>query len=396
MMENNLKISKKNILFLFIVSLLFVIIHNLKIDWYIKDVIVPFSLLILSYLMILKNEKELNKKAYLFLIPLVLILISDFLFRLDKSNMMLNIVIIPILISILFFSLTNKNYNISLKNTMWIFKLFPNRLFENLKYLNLRVPKEKSRQVDNVIIGIIIGSFIGVIILLLLMSADAYFESFISNILTSLNVKYENILLLFITFMILFSVLVNILLNRNIEVEEKKYIKVDEIIVTTVLIIINTIFVLFLFSEISKLTINFLRLPVEYTYASYAREGFFQLLFVTMINFIIIMYLLYKTKIIDENSKIKKLIFILITFSIILIFNSYYRMYLYINHFGFTVLRLQVLLFLTMEFIIFIVLIKKLFRGLKHNNALIYFIVMISFYIVNLYLCNETVIYFLN
>lgn len=115
-----------------------------------------------------------------------------------------------------------------------------------------------------------------------------------------------------------------------------------------------------------------------------------------MINFIIIMYLLYKTKSVDENSKIKKLIFILITFSIILIFNSYYRMYLYINNYGFTVLRLQVILFLTMELIIFGVLIKKLFKGLKFNDAFIYFVVMISFYILNLYLCNDTFINLIN
>ena len=51
---------------------------------------------------------------------------------------------------------------------------------------------------------------------------------------------------------------------------------------------INLVFVLFIVSEISKLTNNFLSLPVEYTFSSYAREGFFQLLFVTLINFSII------------------------------------------------------------------------------------------------------------
>lgn len=71
-------------------------------------------------------------------------------------------------------------------------------------------------------------------------------------------------------------------------------------------------------------------------------------------------------------------------------------MYLYINNYGFTVLRLQVILFLTMELIIFSVLIKKLFKDLKSNDALIYFIVMISFYILNLYLCNDAFINFLN
>ena len=51
-------------------------------------------------------------------------------------------------------------------------------------------------------------------------------------------------------------------------------------IISAVQLYLNSIFVLFLLSEISKLTTNFLQLPIEYTYASYAREGFFQLLFV--------------------------------------------------------------------------------------------------------------------
>ena len=44
-----------------------------------------------------------------------------------------------------------------------------------------------------------------------------------------------------------------------------------------------------------------------------------------------------------------------------------------------------------MELIIFIMVIKKIMTGLS-NDALIYFIIMLSFYIVNIYLCNENFI----
>lgn len=395
-MEDNLKITRKHIVILLLASLLFVFFHNLEITWYIKDVIVPFTLLILAYLIIFKDEEKLNKRAYLFLIPLGLILISGLILKLDETNMLFNILIIPLLISIFFFSLINSNYKISLRTSLWLFKLFPKDLLENLSFLKIKETKEKNNHLGSIILGVVVGTIIGLIIILLLMSADAYFKSFISSLFQPLNINFSSIVLMIISFTILFSVLINLFLNRETEVQEKDYTKLDQAMVITVLAIINTIFVLFLISEISRLTVNFLKLPIEYTYASYAREGFFQLLFVTLINFIIIMYLLYKTKSANESSKIKKLIFILITFSIILIFNSYYRMYLYINNYGFTVLRLQVILFLTMELIIFSVLIKKIFKGLKSNDALIYFIVMISFYILNLYLCNDTFIKFLN
>lgn len=323
-MEDNLKITRKHIVILLLASLLFVFFHNLDVAWYIKDVIVPFTLLILAYLIIFKDEENLNKRAYFFLIPLGLILISGLIIKLDETNMLFNIFIIPLLISIFFFSLINSNYKISLRTSLWLFKLFPKDLLENLSFLKIKETKEKNNHLGSIILGVVVGTIIGLIIILLLMSADAYFKSFISSLFQPLNINFSSIILMIIFFIILFSVLINFFLNRETRVQEKEYTKLDHTMVITVLVIINTIFVLFLVSEISRLTVNFLKLPIEYTYASYAREGFFQLLFVTIINFIIIMYLLYKTKSVNESSKIKKLIFILIIFSIILIFNSYY------------------------------------------------------------------------
>ena len=130
--------------------------------------------------------------------------------------------------------------------------------------------------------------------------------------------------------------------------------------ITSMLATINLVFILFLISEISKLCGNFLKIPSGYIYSSYAREGFFQLLFVTIINFSIILFLLYKTDLINNNKIIKGLTLSLIIFSILLIFNSYYRMFLYIEKFGFTNLRLQVILFLLMELLSLLVILKKI------------------------------------
>ena len=171
--------------------------------------------------------------------------------------------------------------------------------------------------------------------------------------------------------------------------------KIDNTIIITVLSVINFVFVLFLISEISKLCGNFLQLPKGYIYSSYAREGFFQLLFVTLINFSIISFLMYKTNGIKENKIVRNLIFLLISFSIILIFNSYYRMYLYIDKFGFTVLRLQVMLFLTMEVVLFGVIIKKILSEIK-NEGVILLSIMSFFYVLNLYLCNDWFIRLIN
>ena len=66
------------------------------------------------------------------------------------------------------------------------------------------------------------------------------------------------------------------------------------------------------------------------------------------------------------------------------------------NQFGFTILRLQVILFLLMELILFIFIIINNIKKIYTNNPKLIFIVMITFYIINLYICNNTVINFIN
>lgn len=334
-----------------------------------------------------------NKKSYYLLIPIILILASSFI-PIDGSNRFLNLIVLPILLSIFFSLLTNPNYRISEQSFNWFFKLFPKDLYHNLKYIQIK--KGKNKKILNIITGIIIGGFLGFIILALLMSADDYFNAFIGHIIPLFHFDIDNIILFIIYFIVLFSVFINIILNKNTKMDTTVKKNLDGTIIITILSIVNFVFILFLLSEISRVTVNFLQLPAEYTYSSYAREGFFQLLAITMINFGIVMYLLYKTDLIKNNKVVKILLMLLIGFSILLIFNSYYRMFLYINRYGFTILRLQVLLFLTMEMILFLYFIIKVKSESEKKDAIFHFVIMLSFYILNLYLCTKPFIAFLN
>ena len=385
-MEN--KIKKEIVLIPILASIIIVFFHNLNINWYLKSIIIPFSLLITSNIIIYEENKFINKKAYFMLIPITLILISDPIIKIDASNKFLNVIVLFILISIFLFLLVNKNYKISVNNLSLMFKLFPDKIFNNLKYLKPSITKEKNKKIANIMLGLAIGGIISVVILLLLTSADDYFDAFLDMFSLSFNLDIGNIILFIIWFIIIFSISINVYKNKDIKMKEVSLNKIDNTIIVTVLSVINFVFVLFLISEISKLCGNFLQLPNGYIYSSYAREGFFQLLFVTLINFSIISFLIYKTKSIKENKIVRNLIFLLIVFSIFLIFNSYYRMYLYIDKFGFTILRLQVILFLTMEVVLFGLIIKKILSEIK-NEGVILLSIMSFFYILNLYLCND-------
>ena len=391
----NSKNRKKHILVPLISAILIVIIGMLNIDFYFKSVMFPFLMILISSTILVKDYEEINKKAYLLIIPIVLIIISNLVLKvlkgnLDGTNQLLNIIVLPLLISTYLFMLVRSDFKVSLENMFLVFKLFPKNLFKNLKFIKIDTNKEKNDKIINIIFGTIIGVFISGLILALLTSADAYFDKFLSSIVTNINVDFNlwYVIKGIIYFVILFVIGINLFKNKEIALKESKKSRANKTVVTTMLFIVNFVFVLFLISEISKLCGNFLKVPKGYIYSSYAREGFFQLLFVTLINFGIILYLIYKTNLVKEDKKVKCLVLSLIAFSIFLIFNSYYRMFLYIGRFGFTNLRLQVILFLFMEIILFGFIIKKIIRGAK-KDGIIFLIIMTIAYVINLYVCND-------
>ena len=398
-MNIDIKINNSILVGILIASLCNVFIQYLPINSYIKNFTFPIFNLLITYLILLNNQKKIvNVKAYYLLIPIILILISNLLLKIDDSNLFLNVIILPILMTLFFSLLTNKNYKISIQVFSWVNHLIFTNIFSNLSLIkNIKCKNiETKNKTTNIILGILIGCGIGLIILLLLMSADTYFKFFVNKIFCLFKFDLGKTFIFIISFILLFSIYVNILLNQSCNMKKNNNKKIDDIMAITIITIIDIIFVLFLISELSRLTNNFLQVPVQYTYSSYAREGFFQLLVVTTINFNIIMYLLYKTPLIKENHVIKKLILLLICFSIFLIFNSYYRMFLYIFNYGYTVLRLQVILFLAMEMILFLILVKKIVKELKINDTTLYFVIMISFYILNIYLCTNNFVSLLN
>ncbi|MBR3660562.1 MAG: DUF4173 domain-containing protein [Bacilli bacterium] len=388
---------------LIISTFLIAIIFNLKIDFYLRGFIIPCLIVLTTYLINLYHNKLINNHNSLYLlIPIGLILINSLIFNVNSSNKVLNIFIILCLITYFIFSLINKKFQLTSELFPLIFSIFLDKLFTNLNNIN-KLFKEKthSKQILHIILGLIIGIPICIVILLLLSSADYYFgyfiENIINNILNILNIEFiwKNLFVISISFILTFSIFINYMLKRKDEENKTKLINVSSSTLGTILILINLVFMLFLITEISKVTTNFLNIPIEYTYAEYAREGFFQLLFITSINFIITIFTIYKTKL-KDNKLINILLLVLIGFSILLIFNSYYRMFLYISAYTFTILRLQVILFLTLELVLFILLIKKITNEIKYDNFKLFTLISLIFYIINLYLCNDIVINFIN
>ena len=188
----------------------------------------------------------------------------------------------------------------------------------------------KKHRMLYVFIGIAIAFPLVVLIVVLLCSADAVFASVIKKIFADINFfTVSKVVFLFV--FALFSS------YCGIKYLSKK--RISDAIGITVAATISVVYVFFCFIQIVYLFGGLMQLPSGYTYARYAREGFFQLLFVCILNVVIV---LLGSGLFRKN-KILNVFLILITLcTYIMIASSAYRMGLYVSEYGLTATRLCV------------------------------------------------------
>lgn len=192
-----------------------------------------------------------------------------------------------------------------------------------------------------VILGIAIAIPLMLIITALLVSADKVFSNMIENIFFSFDfINIFNIVRITITvFFCSYAVFAALSLKTVYEKTESKnnYEPVTAIIITGAL---SFIYLIFSSIQIIYLFLGNMQLPSDYTYAEYAREGFFQLLVVCILNLILVLICLH----LFRDSKILKAILTIISLcTYIMIASSAFRMIMYINAYKLTFLRIFVL-----------------------------------------------------
>lgn len=150
------------------------------------------------------------------------------------------------------------------------------------------------------------------------------------------------------------------------EREAKNYGNKYSFTIKLLLIALNVIYLIFCYIQIKSLFAK-INLEESFNYAYYARSGFFQLMFVSLINFVVI---LISSKLNSNKEKvIKALNILLVVFTIIIVLSSMYRMNMYEMEYGLTYLRVFVYIILITELIVFVPLtiyiIKDNFKFIK-------------------------------
>lgn len=246
--------------------------------------------------------------------------------------------------------------------------------------------KTKSRRFEQykpVLRGLLLGSLLLCIIVPLLSSADLLFGNMVRNLTSFIFNPFRGEWYVYIIFTVVGTLLFYGLLNtiskpqeKTMEVMKEKKEPITAITMTWLIAAIYILFsgiqVIYLFGgEIFKL-------PAGITYAEYAHQGFFQLLFVVLINIGMVLFLLND---VSDHKQLRISLSLISLCTFIMIASALYRMVLYINVYHMTFLRILVLWFLVLLTVIMIGVVYYIYhKDFWMNRHL--FLVSLVFYLV--------------
>lgn len=210
--------------------------------------------------------------------------------------------------------------------------------------------KDKKSYFLSISIGIIIAIPLLFIMTLLLSSADAVFAQMFERIFEAIRM-WDIICILALMTVVFFSsyALYAALAKKNVTEEVTDCKIFDPVIAIVATGALSILYLMFSVIQIIYLFIGNMQLPEGYTYASYAREGFFQLLAVCILNLLVLLICLY---LFQDNIVLKMILTIISGCTYIMILSSALRMIMYINQYNLTFKRIQVLWTLAVIFLL--------------------------------------------
>lgn len=209
-------------------------------------------------------------------------------------------------------------------------------------------------------LGLLTGIPLVLVVLMLLASADVLFRQMTDRLLGVINFGNIINIIFRIVFMFLASYcLISCLCKKKIKEEVKDKRTGEPVLAITVTGMLTALYLVFSAVQIEGLFLGRMQLPEGYTYASYAREGFFQLLAVSLLNLVIVLVCLYFFK---DSKVLKTILTIMSVCTFIMIASSAMRMVMYIKSYYLTFLRVLVLWALALLAVLFMGVLINIFK----------------------------------
>lgn len=327
------------------------------------------SLSIIFFIWSLRKKVKFEKSfGWFLIIPIGLLSLSYSVYT-NVVFTLLNLLAVPFLMVVS--SILIENPKLPWDKVVFLFYIIKKGLINVIEsagvpfYIigKLSAKKEKKDNSKNqILIGLLISLPLLIIIIGLLNSADMMFSYYLSNITNifeniDLSQIIPHIIIIFIIAFCLFGYV------WGFKKENKTYdnilgienIGLEAVTIITILVVLNILYLIFTIIQFSYLYGGGnMTLPAGFTYAEYARRGFFELAAVTFINFVIVLFCIKYMK--RENKKlitVSNILFtILILFTLNMLYSANFKLSLYESSYGYTYLRVFVHLFMLLLFIL--------------------------------------------
>ena len=356
--KNNMDSNKAIILI--ILSLGIGILFSKFIFGYLGVSVPILTILMVVIFIFTVDIKNNNLLGYFFVLVSVILSCSYGIFT-NELFRMLNLLVIPVSLFSGFILLTYNNIPFQLLNFGTAFvEIIIGQSIENTTKLPSVVKdvfkkdilKKENNYIKSILTGIVISIPLLIVLGALLAGADEVFSYHLRNIWMFLNIKniYDFILKAIISIIAMFLVFGLFYSLNSTKIKEVRKKDVNKFFnsttIITILISLIILYLVFTKIQISYLYLN-KKLPVGFDFAHYARRGFFQLVFLVLINLSIITAMNFKTLV--NGDKTKNALNILYSLITVLTMNmgisAIYKMNLYITEFGYTRLRILVQVF---------------------------------------------------
>ena len=221
--------------------------------------------------------------------------------------------------------------------------------------------REKKGKGLYVALGMLIAFPLLAVVLALLASADAVFRDMTDRIFSNLNFDIIMNVCFRIGFLFFASYLMlSFLCKKTFSAEVQDRRKGEPLLAITITTLLSLIYLVFSGIQIIYLFLGQMQLPEGYTYAEYAREGFFQLLAVSILNLVIVLFCMTFFR---DSKLLKGVLIVMSLCTFIMIASSALRMIIYIRYYYMTFLRLFVLWALALLAVLFVGVIANIVRA---------------------------------
>lgn len=209
-------------------------------------------------------------------------------------------------------------------------------------FMYMRTRKDKVSIIPYIALGIALALPLMALVIVMLSNADVVFKTFVEKGVNNLEISSN-----MVGFIV--SLIVSVVYAYGIYCRMNEYSflsvytnqkNVEPVIGIAFSIMLTMVYVVFSGIQIITLFAKERMLPDGYTYSEYARQGFFQLLFVAAMNLIVVLICNHVFK---DNKLLKIILTVMCGCTYIMIISSAVRITMYIKTYDLTYLRLLVI-----------------------------------------------------